>query len=101
VRLQSIPDWMKRVPTSPTSADNAAAMAAPPPPATPALLLALAAFMAVVLPPLVAFNLSPSATLLNQLASVAGFGLWLAIAMRGSASFSVAGQAALPLLSAP
>lgn len=75
-------------------------MAAPPPPATPALLLALAAFMAVVLPPLVAFNLSPSATLLNQLASVAGFGLWLAIAMRGSASFSVAGQATLPLLSA-
>jgi hypothetical protein len=109
VRLQSISDWMKRVPPSPSSAhapaDSAAAIAAPPAPviaALPAagLPVALAAFMAVVLPPMVAFNLSPSATLLNQLASVAGFGLWLVIGMRGSASLGVAWRATMPLVSA-
>ncbi len=78
-------------------------MAAPPPPpvtaAPPAagLPVACAALMAVVLPPMVAFNLSPSATLLNQLASVAGFGLWLAIGLRGSASLGLAWRATAPL----
>lgn len=52
-------------------------MSAPPPTANPALVTTLA--LAAALPPLLAFNQTPAATLYNQLLALAGWGavLWL------------------------
>lgn len=63
-----------------------------------------AMLLAVALPPLVAYNLTPSATLFNQLASLAGWGLLLALmasqGQRLAARLPAAGWALLLLLAA-
>ena len=50
-----------------------------------------AALVALVVAPLLAFNLPPSSTVLNQAASFVGFGLWLAWAVGASPAGSTAG----------
>ncbi|MDM4767053.1 O-antigen ligase family protein [Pelomonas sp. SE-A7] len=60
--------------------------------------------VAVAMPPLLAYNLTPSATLFNQLASLAGWGLalgWLAVSGQGLArQMPAAGWALLLMLAA-
>lgn len=72
--------------------------------ATPQAHSLLPMLLAVAIPPLLAYNLTPSATLFNQLASLAGWGLLLALmAAQGqhlAARVPAAGWALLLLLGA-